>query len=298
MTGSRKFVRSAGEGLLFAALLLHASAAVAQSSPREVLEKHGMLGNWAVDCASPPSAGNPYSVYRAIDAQRVQRDVMTGPSQRAVAGFIESAGEAGPNNLVLTQVRETREDVTVRVTGNRMRTMDFARNGVKLVAGGRSVGSGGGGGAETPWTNKCQAASPAAGASAPGSARAVLEKHGVLGTWAPNCSNPAARDNGYAVIRALDDSRVQFDVMLHPQERDEAYIVESAAEAGATDVSFTRIARARDEFRLQIEGQRVRLLDYTRAAGQTKIIEAGRFTENAGNPAVVGKETPWSNKCQ
>lgn len=51
------------------------------------------------------------------------------------------------------------------------------------------------------------------------SVQALLEKYNFLGTFATNCSKPAARTNFYVVRRPLDAGRIQSDIMVGPTER-------------------------------------------------------------------------------
>ena len=109
-----------------------APAAPSQGGVREVLEKFGMLGTWSVDCGKGTSPGDTYSIYRALDELRVQRDIVVGKELRP--GTVEAAVEAGPNELVVTWVWEPREVVRLRMDGNRWRQMDGTVNGKKYLA--------------------------------------------------------------------------------------------------------------------------------------------------------------------
>ena len=88
-----------------------------------------MLGTWSVDCGKGTSPGDTYSIYRALDELRVQRDIVVGKELRP--GTVETAVEAGPNELVVTWVWEPREVVRLRMDGNRWRQMDGTVNGKK-----------------------------------------------------------------------------------------------------------------------------------------------------------------------
>src|SRR5215468_9570199 len=57
-----------GEGhdlrVVLAVMLLTAAPCFADEDPVPgILQKFGLLGTWAIDCAQPASAGNEYSVY-------------------------------------------------------------------------------------------------------------------------------------------------------------------------------------------------------------------------------------------
>jgi len=50
-------------------------------SVKDIFEKYGLLGNFAWDCGKPSNPSNNWQyVNRLIDADRVQRDLMTGPT--------------------------------------------------------------------------------------------------------------------------------------------------------------------------------------------------------------------------
>jgi hypothetical protein len=78
-----------------------APGASAQGGARQVLEKYDLLGVWSVDCSGPPSPNNAYVVYRALDQQLVQYDVMSHPTERDWACIIESAVDAVLDNSAI-----------------------------------------------------------------------------------------------------------------------------------------------------------------------------------------------------
>src|SRR5689334_12768503 len=68
------------------------------ASIKEVFEKHGLIGTFAWDCSKQPSGdGNWYFVNRVMDADHVQRDYMTGPTQRAWYIVLDKAEEINAN---------------------------------------------------------------------------------------------------------------------------------------------------------------------------------------------------------
>jgi hypothetical protein len=73
-----------------AAIASVASAAQA-ASVKEIFEKYGLLGNFAWDCSKPPSPDNWYYVNRLIDADHVQRHLMTGPTTRQWVAVFDKA---------------------------------------------------------------------------------------------------------------------------------------------------------------------------------------------------------------
>jgi hypothetical protein len=143
-------------------------------------------------------------------------------------------------------------------------------------------------------TPAAEAQQPAPGGSAQGGARQILEKHGLLGVWSADCSKPPSPSNEYLVYRALDEQRIQLDGMTGPTQRAFAYVIDSASESGANEI--TGSAQNGQVFRLQVAGNRVRELEF--ALNGTKTVADGHYLADYGDPALTGNETPWTEKCK
>jgi hypothetical protein len=61
------------------AIMLTSPPAHAASAP-EIFQKHNLIGIFAWDCGKPASESNLYFVNRVLDASRIQRDQMSGPT--------------------------------------------------------------------------------------------------------------------------------------------------------------------------------------------------------------------------
>jgi hypothetical protein len=123
------------------------------TSTRAVFERFNLLGTFARDCTQPVSSTNQYIVFRPLDAERIQSDLMIGPSERARAGVIDRATALGPDEVALSGFSQEfgRSNFVYRVERNRHRALQWTRENEKVVVDGRAVN----GGAETPWWNKC-----------------------------------------------------------------------------------------------------------------------------------------------
>jgi TIR domain len=128
-----------------------APAAFAQTSVKTVFEKHNLLGTFAWDCSQPTSKQNHYFVHRLLDADRVQRDMMDGPSTRGFVAVIDKAEGSKPNEITVSGTRDGKPFSSVyRIEPNRMLVLETTVDGKVQVAGGR-VPNGG----EIPWANRC-----------------------------------------------------------------------------------------------------------------------------------------------
>jgi hypothetical protein len=82
-----------------AVLLLPLPARAA--SAREVFERHGLMGTWAIDCARPASLGNPFVTYHTAGSDGVERLAATGPSDLTDVSVVDSVVDLGPTELTV-----------------------------------------------------------------------------------------------------------------------------------------------------------------------------------------------------
>ena len=271
-----------------------ASSTVTASGVRQTLEKLGLIGRWSLQCAKPDEAENELIIYK-IEGDRLEQDVTTGWERQS--GTVEQAVEISPNELLLTSVWNTRQEATIRVDGDRRRIMELSRNSSKIVEAGVYTSNAGQTKAETASATRCQELPPPDVAAATGSLRQIMEKYGALGAWAVNCQQPPSASNPYSVYRAVDDRFVQFDSMSHPTQSSMTYILDSAAEDGPNQLSVVSTAQYRDVLRLQIEGERLRVLELVRNG--IKFISDGRYNVTGfAKSAEQGKDTQYFEKCR
>jgi hypothetical protein len=132
-------------------LAVSAPAAFAQTSVKTVFEKHNLLGTLAWDCSQPASKQNHYFVHRLLDADRVQRDMMEGPSTRGFVAIIDKAEGSKPNEITVSGTRDGKPFFSIyRIEPNRMLVLETTVDGKVQVAGGRVLNGG-----EIPWANRC-----------------------------------------------------------------------------------------------------------------------------------------------
>jgi len=137
---------------LVTALLLVSPGARA-AAVESIVEKYGLSGTWAPDCAKPASLQNPHVVYRLSDPDRLQREIMTAPDKVYEASIALSVVEIVPGELRMAW--ENGGGIVtnrVRARPGQMHVIDSIRdNGEKLYANGRRVRDF----AAAPLFNKC-----------------------------------------------------------------------------------------------------------------------------------------------
>jgi hypothetical protein len=130
------------------------SAAQAQNGAvKAIFEKYNLLGMFAWDCSKPPDPNNNwFFVDRLLDADHVQRDFMSSPTNRAWFTIIDQAAESGQGEIVVSGIRDdTRNNAVWRVEKDRMLTWYSIQFGKVNITGGRLVSTG----KDVPWLNKC-----------------------------------------------------------------------------------------------------------------------------------------------
>lgn len=122
-------------------------------SVKALFEKHGLLGKFAVDCAKPPDRQNFHLIYRVLDDNRVQREMMSGPKTLESAFVIDRAAESKPNEFSFGgTINGKRYNMVSRVEGRRIRLMESIREpDAKLVIEGRVLQDG----RDTNWFSWC-----------------------------------------------------------------------------------------------------------------------------------------------
>jgi PAN domain len=132
--------------------VVRSAAGMKIAHAREAFEKRGLLGTFAQSCEKPVASSNQYIVYRAVDGERVQRDAMDSPTERASAYVFEVATEPAPSQLRAKGTdRKFRISYSFLLDGKRWRILQVSwDDGDKTVVDGRWQGT------ETSWYTKCE----------------------------------------------------------------------------------------------------------------------------------------------
>ncbi|HKY87255.1 MAG TPA: hypothetical protein VJL90_10885 [Pseudorhodoplanes sp.] len=131
-----KPLRTSAIALVTAMLLVPPSGAAPVA---DIVRKYGLIGTWAPDCAKQATRQNPHVVYRLLDPDRLQRDIMIAPDTNFDVSVVLSIVEIGPGELLIAwKTGEGGITNRVRADPGQMQVLDSTRDsGEKLVVNGR-----------------------------------------------------------------------------------------------------------------------------------------------------------------
>jgi hypothetical protein len=131
----------------------------------------------------------------------------------------------------------------------------------------------------------------------------IFERHGLVGTFAEDCSKEPSDSNQYIVHRLIDANHVERDQMKSRSVRSYAAFVDNADEVTSNDIGMNLLitestnAQMKDwriHLVTRIDGNRIRLMESGPLSGPY----AGQKNIIAGKTANGGTETHWLKKCQ
>ncbi len=124
--------------------------------------------------------------------------------------------------------------------------------------------------------------------------RQVLQEFGMLGTWATDCSRPAARDNILTIYAPLPNGNVQRTYYSAPGEISNQYELKRVVRISADQISYQQQGPSdRVDVVLEKKGNRYHVLSSQDQNGKT-FVQDGKFTANTASP---GQDSTWQTKC-
>lgn len=123
----------------------------------------------------------------------------------------------------------------------------------------------------------------------------TLRQFGLLGTWADDCSLPAADNNFHTVYAALPNGTVQRTYYNAPGKIYNQYVLQRVNRISSDQIVYQQKGSAgRIDVVLMKAGNRYHVLSSQNENGKIYVKE-GKFTENTSSPGV---ESPWQTKCR
>ena len=125
----------------------------------------------------------------------------------------------------------------------------------------------------------------------------TLRQFGLLGTWADDCSQPAANNNFHTVYKALPNGNVERTYFNAPGKIYNQYVLSRVNRVSADQLFYSQKGSAgRIDVVLIVTGNRYHVLSSQNENGKVYVRD-GKFTEHAGDGSNAGKESPWQTKC-
>ncbi|HJQ60603.1 MAG TPA: hypothetical protein VJ890_27105 [Vineibacter sp.] len=135
-------------------MLLGFSGAAGAQIVADVFKQAGVLGTWALNCASPPQGGNTYSIYANHLDGSVSLTYDNGPTSQSTVYTILSAELRGPGRVFYLQENQRdqrRLEIEVLRVDRRIQVQSSRRTtGEVLVKDGKFND-----GVASPWQLRC-----------------------------------------------------------------------------------------------------------------------------------------------
>jgi len=124
----------------------------------------------------------------------------------------------------------------------------------------------------------------------PQTVQEVMQKYGVIGTFASNCTSPISNQNPRAVYSVVDANRVQYELLTGAAERASVGVLDAAVEISPNVLGVSYLGqRGRINIVYRIEGNRLRLWTSSREDGRRLVVDGRYWPEDV--------ETPWLTRC-
>jgi hypothetical protein len=124
--------------------------------------------------------------------------------------------------------------------------------------------------------------SPAAGAA---SAKDIFEKHGLFGTWAPDCRRPMGIQNPYVVYSPYAGDGVRREVFVEPSRPFDVSIPVSAVESAADELIIVwQTGEGGIANRIRLRPDEMQVIDSTRQNGEKLTVNGRAVRDNTESP--------------
>jgi len=123
----------------------------------------------------------------------------------------------------------------------------------------------------------------------------VLRDVGLLGSWANDCSLPAAPSNFHTKYEALPNGDVKRTYYDAPNKIYSEYILKRVSRLSPDQISYEQEYQNDRQFVVLTKvGNRYKVLS-NRSQSGNQLVENGKFAKDS--PGTLGKETPWQTRC-
>src|SRR5262245_57357407 len=118
----------------------------------------------------------------------------------------------------------------------------------------------------------------------------IVEKYGLIGTWAADCTKPSSRQNPHAVYRMADDGRLEREIKIEGGKIWDLSVALSMTESSPGETISIWLTREGEVTnRTRIQDGKAQVQDSTRESGEKLFVNGRRTRDNA--------EAPTFKKC-
>jgi hypothetical protein len=113
----------------------------------------------------------------------------------------------------------------------------------------------------------------------------IVDRHGLAGTWAPDCTKPASRQNPHVVYRLVDAGRLQREITIAPGEIFDVSIAVSVVESNPDELIMVWETREGGMTnRVSVQPGQMQLMESTRDSGEKLTVNGRRTRDNSESP--------------
>jgi hypothetical protein len=113
----------------------------------------------------------------------------------------------------------------------------------------------------------------------------IFEKYGLAGTWAPDCTKAASRQNPHVVYRLPGPDRLERETMIEPGRSFDVSVALSAVESSPGELTIAwKTSEGGITNRISVQQGLMQALDSIRESGEKLIVNGRRTRDNTESP--------------
>ena len=116
----------------------------------------------------------------------------------------------------------------------------------------------------------------------------IVDRHGLAGTWAPNCTKPVSRENPHVVYRLIDAGRLQRETMIEPGKTFDRSVAVSVVESSPAELIMAwNTSEGGITNRVSVQPGQMQVMDSTRSSGEKITVDGQRTRDNSESPRYM-----------
>jgi hypothetical protein len=113
----------------------------------------------------------------------------------------------------------------------------------------------------------------------------IVDRHGLAGTWARDCTKPVSRQNPHIVYGLIDAGRLQRETMIEPGKNFDVSVAVSVVESSPGELIMVwETGEGGITNRVIVQPGQMQVMDSTRASGEKITVNGRRTRDNTESP--------------